>query len=67
MSEQVKIYIQRYIDAKDTPVTVYLLSGVGLDGKLISYDVDSLILQRDNGPRQLIMLHAVATIQPKED
>jgi RNA chaperone Hfq len=42
-------------------VTVYLLSGVKLTGRIRSFDKYSLILE-SNGQEQLVFKHAVATV-----
>ncbi len=44
-------------------VIVYLINGVKLDGKIIEYDMNCLILERFDHP-QLVFLHAIATICP---
>ena len=46
------------------PVTVYLMNGVMLEGRLAAYDLFALLLERD-GQVQLAYKHAVSTIQPE--
>ena len=42
-------------------VTLYLLSGVKLSGRIRSFDKFSLILE-SNGQEQLVFKHAIATV-----
>lgn len=44
-----------------TPVTLYLLSGVKLSGRIRSFDKFSLILE-NNHQEQLIFKHAISTV-----
>jgi host factor-I protein len=44
-----------------TLVTVYLLSGVKLTGRIRSFDKYSVILE-SNGQEQMIFKHAIATV-----
>lgn len=44
-----------------TPVTLYLLSGVKLTGRIRSFDKFSLILE-NNHQEQLIFKHAISTV-----
>lgn len=44
-----------------TPVTIYLLSGVKLTGRIRSFDKFSLILE-NNHQEQLIFKHAISTV-----
>ena len=44
-----------------TVVTVYLLSGVKLVGRIRSFDKYSLLLE-SNGQEQMIFKHAIATV-----
>jgi host factor-I protein len=44
-----------------TPVTVYLLSGVKLNGRIRSFDKYSVILESNN-QEQLIFKHAISTV-----
>jgi host factor-I protein len=46
-----------------TPVTVYLVSGVGLRGIITGFDDFSLLLRRD-GQTQLLYKHAVSGVLP---
>ena len=46
------------------PVTVYLMNGVMLEGRLAAYDLFAMLLERD-GQVQLAYKHAVSTIQPE--
>lgn len=46
-----------------TPVTVFLMKGVKLQGMITWFDAFSLLLRRDGGS-QLVYKHAVSTIMP---
>lgn len=46
-------------------LTVYLLNGVPLKGKVISFDNFTFILEND-GKQQLVYKHAVSTIIPSK-
>lgn len=46
-----------------TPVTVFLMKGVKLQGTITWFDAFSLLLRRDGGS-QLVYKHAVTTIMP---
>ena len=45
---------------------VFLVSGIKLEGILVRFDMDSLLLSRDN-QYQLIYKHAISSIMPKID
>lgn len=47
-----------------TPLTVFLISGVKLQGTLTWFDSFSMLLHKD-GHSQLVYKHAIATIMPK--
>jgi host factor-I protein len=44
-----------------TPITVYLISGVKLTGKIRSFDKYSVLLENNN-QEQLIFKHAISTV-----
>ena len=44
-----------------TPITIYLVSGVKLTGKIRSFDKYSVLLE-NNSQEQLIFKHAISTI-----
>jgi host factor-I protein len=44
-----------------TPVTIYLVSGVKLTGKIRSFDKYSVLLE-NNAQEQLIFKHAISTV-----
>ena len=46
-----------------TPVTIFLVKGVKLQGIITWFDAFSILLRREGAP-QLIYKHAVSTIQP---
>jgi host factor-I protein len=46
-----------------TPVTMFLVNGVMLQGDVAAYDLFCLLLQRDS-MSQLVYKHAISTVQP---
>ena len=46
-----------------TPITMFLVNGVMLQGQIAAFDLFCMLLQRD-GMAQLVYKHAVSTIQP---
>ena len=46
-----------------TPVTMFLVNGVMLQGRIAAYDLFCMLLERE-GYVQLAYKHAVSTIQP---
>ena len=47
-----------------TPVTMFLVNGVMLQGEIAAFDLFCMLLQRD-GLCQLVYKHAVSTVQPE--
>jgi host factor-I protein len=47
-----------------TPVTIFLVKGVKLQGVITWFDAFSILLRREGAP-QLIYKHAISTIQPQ--
>ncbi|TRD12608.1 RNA chaperone Hfq [Erythrobacter insulae] len=56
------IFLERVSDAR-VQVTMFLVNGVMLQGRLAAYDLFCMLLERD-GAVQLAYKHAVSTIQP---
>jgi len=48
-----------------TPVTLYLMSGIKLQGIITWFDVFSILLRRDNQV-QLVYKHGISTVMPTE-
>jgi host factor-I protein len=48
---------------RQTKVMMYLINGIKLDGVIVDYDKNCLVLERFD-QSQLIFLHAIATICP---
>jgi host factor-I protein len=44
------------------PVTIYLVSGVKLTGRIKSFDKYSVVLDTSNSQEQLIFKHAISTV-----
>jgi host factor-I protein len=44
------------------PITIYLLSGVKLTGRIKSFDKYSVVLDTSNNQEQLIFKHAISTV-----
>lgn len=49
----------------ETPVTVFLVCGIKLQGIIVNHDAQTILLRRD-GHAQLIYKHAVSTVMPAE-
>ncbi len=52
-----------YIRKNKTPVTVFLVNGVKLQGIVTWFDNFSVLLRRD-GHTQLVYKHAISTVMP---
>jgi host factor-I protein len=62
-SQNVQDVFLNYIRKNKTPVTVFLVNGVKLQGIVTSFDNFSVLLRRD-GHTQLVYKHAISTIMP---
>lgn len=62
-SQNVQDVLLNYIRTNKTPVTVFLINGVKLQGVVTWFDNFSLLLQRD-GHTQLVYKHAISTVMP---
>lgn len=58
-------YILNTARKEKIEITVYLLNGVPLKGKVTSFDNFTIIIENDN-KQQLIYKHAVSTIIPSK-
>lgn len=58
------VFLSRVSEA-EAQVTMFLVNGVMLQGRIAAYDLFSVLLERD-GYVQLAYKHAVSTIQPAE-
>ena len=58
------VFLSRVADAH-VQVTMFLVNGVMLQGRIAAYDLFCMLLERD-GAVQLAYKHAVSTIQPAE-
>lgn len=47
-----------------SPVTMFLVNGVMLQGEIVAFDLFCMLLERD-GLSQLVYKHAVSTVQPE--
>lgn len=52
-----------YIRKNKTPVTIFLVNGVKLQGIITWFDNFSVLLRRD-GHTQLVYKHAISTVMP---
>ena len=52
-----------YMARKQEAVTIFLLNGVKLQGRVLDYDGQSILLKREN-MTQLVYKHAVSTVMP---
>ena len=64
-NQNVQDVFLNYIRKHKTPVTVFLVNGVKLQGILTWFDIFSVLLRRD-GHTQLVYKHAISTIMPSE-
>lgn len=62
-SQNVQDVFLNHIRKQKTPVTVFLINGVKLQGIITSFDNFSILLRRD-GHTQLVYKHAISTVMP---
>jgi host factor-I protein len=62
-SQNVQDVFLNYIRKNKTPVTVFLVNGVKLQGIVTWFDNFSVLLRRD-GHTQLVYKHAISTVMP---
>ena len=62
-SQNVQDVFLNHIRKNKTPVTIFLVNGVMLQGQVAGFDQFSLILERA-GQVQLVYKHAISTVQP---
>ena len=62
-SQNVQDVFLNYIRKHKTPVTIFLVNGVKLQGIVTWFDNLSLLLRRD-GHTQLVYKHAISTVMP---
>lgn len=55
----------KYVAENHTPVTVFLICGVRLQGIVTHHDIYTLLLKRE-GHTQLVFKHSISTIMPTE-
>lgn len=53
-----------YVRKNKTPLTVFLINGVKLQGVVTWFDSFSMLLRRD-GHSQLVYKHAISTVMPQ--
>ncbi len=64
-NQNVQDVFLNYIRKQKTPVTVFLVNGVKLQGIVTWFDNFSVLLRRD-GHTQLVYKHAISTVMPSE-
>ena len=64
-NQNVQDVFLNYIRKHKTPVTVFLVNGVKLQGIVTWFDIFSVLLRRD-GHTQLVYKHAISTISPSQ-
>jgi host factor-I protein len=64
-NQNVQDVFLNYIRKNKTPVTVFLVNGVKLQGILTWFDNFSVLLRRDSHS-QLVYKHAISTIMPAQ-
>ena len=62
-SQNVQDVFLNYVRKNKTPVTVFLVNGVKLQGVITWFDNFCVLLRRD-GQSQLVYKHAISTIMP---
>lgn len=62
-SQNVQDVFLNYIRKNKTPVTVFLINGVKLQGVITWFDNFCVLLRRD-GHVQLVYKHAISTVMP---
>jgi len=62
-AQHVQDVFLNYLRKNKTPVTVFLVNGVKLQGVITWFDNFSLLLRRDSHA-QLVYKHAISTIMP---
>ena len=62
-SQTVQNIFLNYIRKQKTPVTIFLVNGVKLQGIVTWFDNFSVLLRRD-GHTQLVYKHAISTVMP---
>ena len=62
-NQNVQDVFLNFIRKNKTPVTVFIVNGVKLQGIVTSFDNFSVLLRRD-GHTQLVYKHAISTVMP---
>lgn len=62
-AQNVQDVFLNYIRKNKTPVTIFLVNGVKLQGIVTWFDNFSVLLRRD-GHTQLVYKHAISTVMP---
>lgn len=62
-SQNVQDVFLNFVRKNKTPVTVFLVNGVKLQGIITWFDNFSVLLRRD-GHTQLVYKHAISTVMP---
>ena len=62
-SQNVQDVVLNHVRKSKTPVTIFLVNGVKLQGIITWFDNFSVLLRRD-GHTQLVYKHAISTIMP---
>ena len=65
MKNKINSLQERYLNQlrkESVPVSVYLVSGIKLQGEIESFDQFSILLK--NSVSQMVYKHAISTIQP---
>lgn len=59
-----EVFLNR-VRANRTPLTVFLVNGIKLQGMIAGFDNFCVLLRRD-GQSQLVYKHAISTVMPRE-
>ena len=63
MDDKLQVIFLTYLVKERLAVTVFLMNGVKLQGRIESYDGASILLEHKDH-RQLVFKHAISTIMP---
>ena len=64
-NQNVQDFFLNYIRKNKTPVTIFLINGVKLQGIVTWFDNFSVLLRRD-AHSQLVYKHAISTVMPAQ-
>lgn len=68
MKQQINLQdnLLNLVRTKKIPVTIYLVNGFQINGKVIGFDNFTIIIKSE-GKEQMVYKHAISTIKPHEN